>query len=106
MSMHVIDDTTMQELLRFVKAHHTFARQNRVMRERALEMLVMLRQLEDLSDTMAKEAADRRSAAQQADAYRGAQGDLVRATDAPPTPMKKRTSTTRPVQASRRQRRA
>lgn len=47
MCMHVIDDATMQDLIRFVKAHHTFARHNRVMRQHMLELQVILQKLRD-----------------------------------------------------------
>lgn len=50
MDMHVIDDATMQELLRFVKAHHTFVRHNRVYRERNLKMAVCLQQMKELTE--------------------------------------------------------
>jgi hypothetical protein len=40
----------MQDLLRFVKAHHTFARHNRIIRQRALELSCLVQALTDLAE--------------------------------------------------------
>lgn len=50
MDMYVIDDTTMQELLRFVKAHHTWVRHNLVIRQRVLEMGCLLHELKEIAE--------------------------------------------------------
>jgi hypothetical protein len=50
MDMHVIDDDTMQDLIRFVEAHHTWVRHIVVARQSELHLQVMLQQLLDIID--------------------------------------------------------